>query len=101
MAGVVLRPFGQGQAEGLPALRYVEQEARSVAALYGSEALVGSAATETAFVQRATGRTLAMRLVNFLRVVDGKIIEFREFSDTFDAVEQAVGAPLIVPAIAV
>jgi len=57
--------------------------------------------SQTAFVQRATGRTLAMQLVNFLRVVDGKIIEFREFSDTFDVVEQAVGAPLRVPAIAV
>ena len=52
-------------------------------------------------VIRSTGRTLAMQLVNFLRAVDGKIIEFREFSDTFDVVEQAVGAPLIVPAIAV
>src|SRR5436305_8394390 len=56
--------------------------------------------SQTAFVQRATGRTLAMQLVNFLRVVDGKIIEFREFSDTFDVVEQAVGAPLIVTMIA-
>jgi ketosteroid isomerase-like protein len=42
-----------------------------------------------------------MELVNFLRVEDGKIVEFREFSDTFDAVEQAVGTPLVVPAIAV
>lgn len=57
--------------------------------------------SQTAFVQRSTGRTLAMQLVNFVRVVDGKITEFREFSDTFDVVEQAVGAPLIVPAIAV
>ena len=57
--------------------------------------------SEAAFLQRATGRLLVMQLVNFLRVVDGKIVEFREFSDTFDAVEQAVGAPLIVPAIAV
>lgn len=53
----------------------------------------------TSFVQRSTGRTLSMRLVNFIRVRDGKIVEFREFSDTFDAVEQAVGAPLIVPAL--
>ena len=60
-----------------------------------------AALSEAAFVQRSTGRTLAMQLVNFLRAVDGKIIEFREFSDTFDVVEQAVGAPLIVPAIAV
>ena len=48
--------------------------------------------SRTSFVQRATGRTLSLRLVNFIRVQDGKIIEFREFSDTFDAVEQTVGA---------
>ena len=60
-----------------------------------------SVLSEAAFVRRATGRTLAMQLVNFLRVIDGKIIEFREFSDTFDVVEQAVGAPLTVPMIAV
>jgi ketosteroid isomerase-like protein len=57
--------------------------------------------SDAAFVQRATGRLLVMQLVNFLRVVDGKIVEFREFSDTFDTVEQAVGLPLVVPAIAV
>ncbi|MEA2880404.1 MAG: hypothetical protein QOF14_5600 [Hyphomicrobiales bacterium] len=50
-----------------------------------------------AFVQRATNRTLRMRLVNFLRFRDGKLIEFREFSDTFDAVEQALGTWLQVP----
>ena len=57
--------------------------------------------SETAFQQRSTGRLLVMQLVNFLRVVDGKIIEFREFSDTFDVVEQAVGASLVVPAMPV
>lgn len=57
--------------------------------------------SNTSFVQRSTGRTLSMRLVNFIRVQDGKIVEFREFSDTFDAVEQTVGAWLQVPAIAV
>ena len=49
-----------------------------------------------AFLQRATDRTLRMRLVNFLRFRDGRVIEFREFSDTFDAVEQARGAWLAV-----
>jgi ketosteroid isomerase-like protein len=53
----------------------------------------------TAFVQRSTGRTLSLRLVNFLRFQDGKVIEFREFSDTFDVVEQALGSWLQVPAI--
>jgi ketosteroid isomerase-like protein len=55
--------------------------------------------SQTSFVQRATGRTLSIRLINFIRVRDSKIIEFREFSDTFDVVEQAMGAWLEVPLI--
>jgi uncharacterized protein len=55
--------------------------------------------SQVSFVQRATGRTLSMRLINFIRIRDGRIIEFREFSDTFDVVEQAAGAWLQVPMI--
>ena len=47
--------------------------------------------SDAAFKQRATGRTLTMRLANFLRFRDGLLVEFREFSDTFDVVEQALG----------
>jgi ketosteroid isomerase-like protein len=47
--------------------------------------------SDAAFVQRATNRTLSMRLADFLRFQDGRLIEFREFTDTFDAVEQALG----------
>jgi len=47
--------------------------------------------SNAAFVQRATNRTLSMRLADFLRFQDGRLIEFREFTDTFDAVEQALG----------
>jgi ketosteroid isomerase-like protein len=53
----------------------------------------------TTFEQRTTGRTLSLRLVNLLRIQDGQVIEFKEFSDTFDVVEQAMGAWLQVPAI--
>jgi ketosteroid isomerase-like protein len=56
---------------------------------------------QTSFVQRSTGRMLSIRLINFLRIEHGQVIEFREFSDTFDVVEQAMGAWLQVPAIAV
>jgi ketosteroid isomerase-like protein len=56
---------------------------------------------QTSFVQRSTGRTLSLRLVNFLRIENGQVIEFKEFSDTFDVVEQAMGSWLEVPAIAV
>ena len=44
--------------------------------------------------QRATERSLRFRIVNFLRVVEGQIIEFREFADSFDLVEQALGREL-------
>jgi ketosteroid isomerase-like protein len=47
--------------------------------------------SNAAFLQRTTNRVLRLRLVNFLRFQDEKIIEFREFSDTFDTVEQALG----------
>ena len=46
------------------------------------------------FGQRATERTLRFRLANFLRFQDGRIIEFREFTNTFDVVEQALGREL-------
>lgn len=44
--------------------------------------------------QRATGRTLRFRVANFLRIADGRVIEFREFANTFDVVEQALGREL-------
>ncbi len=43
------------------------------------------------FKQRATGRLLRFRVANFLRFNDGRLIEFREFADSFDLVEQALG----------
>ncbi len=47
--------------------------------------------SDVSFVQRASGRTLRFRLANFLRFKDGRIVEFREFANTFDVVEQALG----------
>lgn len=47
--------------------------------------------SDVAFKQRSTGRVLSMRLANFLRFRDGRVIEFREFANTFDLVEQALG----------
>ncbi len=47
--------------------------------------------SNTSFVQRATGRVIRVRLANFLRFRNGKVIEFREFANTFDLVEQALG----------
>jgi ketosteroid isomerase-like protein len=47
--------------------------------------------SDVAFMQRATERTLHFHLANFLRIQDGKLVEFREFANTFDLVEQALG----------
>jgi ketosteroid isomerase-like protein len=49
-----------------------------------------------AFMQRATRRTLTFRIADFMKFRDGKLIEFREFCDTFDVVEQALGRWLVV-----
>lgn len=43
------------------------------------------------FKQRATNRLLRFRVAHFLRFNDGRLIEFREFADSFDLVEQAIG----------
>lgn len=53
---------------------------------------------DAAFLQLATGRTITVRLANFLRLHNGKLIEFQEFGDTFDVVEQAMGRWLAVEA---
>ena len=50
-----------------------------------------AALIDVAFEQRSTGRTLTFKLANFFRFRDGKVIEFRELSDTFDVTQQALG----------
>lgn len=47
--------------------------------------------SDVSFRQRTTGRMLRMRVAGFLRWQDGRVIEYREFIDSFDAVEQALG----------
>jgi ketosteroid isomerase-like protein len=51
--------------------------------------------SNVAFVQRSTSRMLSFRTANFLRFRDGRLVEFREFWDVFDVVEQALGRWLI------
>ena len=41
--------------------------------------------------QRSTGRIVRIMFAQFLRFRDEKIVEFREFMDSFDAVEQVLG----------
>ncbi len=47
--------------------------------------------SDVAFQQRSTGRTVSTQLANFLRFRNGKLVEFREFANSFDLVEQALG----------
>lgn len=56
--------------------------------------------SDVSFIQRTTGRTLRVRLVNFLRFQDDRVIEFREFANTFDLVEQALGREVDLSALA-
>ena len=48
--------------------------------------------SDATFVQRASARKLRFRIANFLRFRDGRLVDFREMTDTFDLVEQALGA---------
>ena len=45
-------------------------------------------------IQRATGRTMRSHIASFHRFRDGKLIEYRGFTDSFDAVEQILGREL-------
>ncbi len=47
--------------------------------------------SEVRFVQRSSGRMLAFRIADFVRFRNGKLVEFREFTDTFDVTQQALG----------
>jgi ketosteroid isomerase-like protein len=42
-------------------------------------------------VQRSTGRIIQCKIASFHRVRDGKIVEYRGFTDSFDAAEQVLG----------
>jgi ketosteroid isomerase-like protein len=52
--------------------------------------------SDVAFKQRSTDRTLRFHIADFLRFRDGRIVEFREFTNTFDLVEQALGRMLAI-----
>ena len=47
-------------------------------------------------IQRATGRTMRSHIAGFHRFRDGKLIEYRGFTDSFDAAEQILGRGLQV-----
>jgi ketosteroid isomerase-like protein len=47
-------------------------------------------------IQRATGRTMRSHIAGFHRFRDGKVIEYRGFTDSFDAAEQILGRELAI-----
>jgi ketosteroid isomerase-like protein len=69
----------------------LESYKNEIAIVDGDRAAVMS---DVRFTQRATKRVLRFRIANFLRFQDGKLIEFREFVNSFDVVEQALGREL-------
>jgi ketosteroid isomerase-like protein len=46
--------------------------------------------------QRSTGRIIQLVNAHFLRLRNGRIVELREFMDTFDAVQQVLGRELAI-----
>jgi ketosteroid isomerase-like protein len=50
-----------------------------------------AALSDVTLVQRSTGRTVRSRVASFYRFRNGRVIEYRGFIDSFDAVEQALG----------
>lgn len=51
---------------------------------------------DVTMTQRGSGRIIRCRVASFHRVRDGRLIEYRGFCDTFDAVEQTLGRELSV-----
>ncbi len=97
---VEIFPFAgprHGKAEVLKALGGIAEKYQlktympEIIIVDGDRAAVMS---DVSFIQRDSGRTLRFRLANFLRFQDGRVIEFREFANTFDVVEQALGREL-------
>ena len=69
-------------------------------ALYARDFLMtdgesASALTRLTDVQRATGRQMMLRLAQFARFRDGKVVEYCSITDTLGVAEQVVGRPLI------
>ncbi len=71
----------------------LESHQREIVIVEGERAAIMA---DASFRQRATDRVLRFRIANFLRLEGGQLIEFREFTNTFDVVEQALGRELDV-----
>lgn len=96
-APIALFPFAGPRKGRTAVLQVVREIGRSFAiAFHTIEVLLvdgdrAAIIADLSFKQQATGRMLRFRVANFLRFQDGQVIEFREFSNTFDVVEQTLG----------
>jgi ketosteroid isomerase-like protein len=83
----------QGKDAALEALGRIAEDyllesyVPQVTVIDGDRAAVMS---DVAFKQRSSGRTLRFHIADFLRFRDGRLVEFREFMNTFDVVQQAL-----------
>jgi ketosteroid isomerase-like protein len=48
-------------------------------------------------IQLSTGRTISYNQAQFLRFRDSKIVEYRGIIDSFNAAEQMMGRPIVLP----
>jgi ketosteroid isomerase-like protein len=46
--------------------------------------------------QRTTGRTIQLFIADFIRFDKGRIVELRQFMDSFDAVQQVLGREILI-----
>jgi len=99
-APITVFPFAgarRGRAEVLQAMSGIAEQYAIVN--YNPEVIIvdgdrAAVMSDAAFRQRATDRVLRFRIANFHRFRDGRVIEFREFLNSFDVVEQALGRDL-------
>jgi ketosteroid isomerase-like protein len=92
-----------GQRHGKAAVRagYEEIARRLDVTMFRVETLLIEADRAAALIRysaivRATGKVMSIRISQFSRFTDGKLVEMRALADSYDMVEQALGRPLDV-----
>ncbi|MGA7971516.1 MAG: nuclear transport factor 2 family protein [Pseudolabrys sp.] len=99
-APVTVFPFAgprRGRAAAVQTMREIAQAyaiesyQREIVTVKGERVAV---VADVRMRQRATQRMLRFRVANFMRFEDGRLVEFREFINSFDLAEQALGREL-------
>jgi uncharacterized protein len=89
----------RGKAAVMEALQDAHKEFEFISYQPTSKVIEADAAAIQLFsraVSRRTGRSVQLSVAHFLRFRGDKIIEIREFMDSFSAAEQLLGRPLDV-----